>query len=117
MAKVDRRLLVTFSDVFHLKIHRAEVPSRFVCVMQPFSIVFCVIRTAHKFDFRPVINEAPHKWRPAFVKETALWSDRALSFLTASVRFTPTVVTSVKDYPHCAGKLNSFLNLKVTRQG
>ena len=44
------------------------MPSRFVCVVQPFSVVFYVITTVHKFDFRPVMNEAPHKWRPVFVK-------------------------------------------------
>jgi hypothetical protein len=28
------------------------------------SAVFCVVRDAHKFDFRLVINETPNKWRP-----------------------------------------------------
>ena len=90
------------------------MPSRFVCVcvIQPFSVVVYVIRTVHKFDFRPVIKEAPHKWRPVFVEWTTLWSDKRLMFLTISVCFTPTVVASVKDYPHCAGKLNSVLTLK-----
>jgi hypothetical protein len=33
-------------------------------VIQLFSVVFCVLRAVHKFDFRPVINETPNNWRP-----------------------------------------------------
>jgi len=66
VGKAYRLLLVNIFRCIPL-IRQAEVPSRFACAIQPFSVVFYVIRTVHKFDFRPVINEAPHKWRPVFV--------------------------------------------------
>jgi len=33
-------------------------------IIQLFSVVFCVFRAVHKFDFRLVVNETPNKWRP-----------------------------------------------------
>jgi len=51
--------------VFQAKIHWAEVQSCFVPMRwYIFSVVSCVIRDVHKFDFRLVINEALNKWRP-----------------------------------------------------
>jgi hypothetical protein len=33
-------------------------------IVQLFSVVFCVVRTVNKFDFRHVINETPNKCQP-----------------------------------------------------
>jgi len=53
------------TDVFHLRIHRAEVQSWFGRVRkQLFSVVSCTVSAFHKFDFTFVINETPNKWRP-----------------------------------------------------
>jgi hypothetical protein len=55
------------TDVFLLKIHWAEAQNVCVCVCvitELCSVVFYIIRAAHKFDFRLVINEKSNKWRP-----------------------------------------------------
>ena len=33
------------------------------CEVTQFYVVFCVVRTVHKFDFRLVTNETTDKWR------------------------------------------------------
>jgi hypothetical protein len=38
-------------------------------IIQLFSVVFCVIRAVHEFDFRLVINETSSIWRPVLVKK------------------------------------------------
>jgi len=54
-----------------------------------------VLGTAHKFDFRPVINETHNKWCTV---------DRSCSyifmFVAGSVCSPPTVVTSVRNSTH-----------------
>lgn len=32
--------------------------------IQIYSVMFCVIRTVHKLDFKVIINETPNKWKP-----------------------------------------------------
>lgn len=50
--------LCPVTDLFHLKIYWAEAQSYFVRTgKELFSVVFCLIRVVHKFDFRLVINE------------------------------------------------------------
>jgi len=57
-------LPVTYA--FHSKLQLAEEQLCFVLVRSYFFfVVFCVIRTVHKFDFRLVTNETPNKWRPS----------------------------------------------------
>jgi hypothetical protein len=46
-------------------------------IIQLFYVVFCVVRTVHKFGFRHVINETCSKLRPA---ERRSVSDADLGF-------------------------------------
>jgi hypothetical protein len=46
------------TDASQLKIHIAEDQSHFVAeILQLFSLVSCVLRDVHKFDFRLIINK------------------------------------------------------------
>jgi hypothetical protein len=66
-----------------------------------FSMLFCVVRAQHKFDFRFVINEKNSQMATcglAVVEDHVF--DRSTCFL-------PTSVASVKGlYPRCAGQLH-----------
>jgi hypothetical protein len=81
------------SDIFQLNIHRAKTAVMFcACEIIPlFSVVFCVFRSVHKFDFRLVVNETPNKWWP--VEGHAVMM---LVFLTRSICFPLIVVASVR---------------------
>jgi hypothetical protein len=46
-------------------------------IIHLFSVVFYVVRAAHKFDFRLVMKAVPNKWWPV---ERKSWSDRDLRF-------------------------------------
>jgi hypothetical protein len=47
------------NDIFHLKIHWAEMQSfSFPCeIIQPFSVEFCVVKNVHEFNFRIVTKK------------------------------------------------------------
>jgi len=69
--------------------------------MQLFSVVFCMVRAVHKFDFRLVINETYNKWRQV---DSSSCGDTRFMFLTGFICFHLTVVASVKEiYPRFAG--------------
>jgi len=40
-------------------------------IILSFSVMFCVVRPVHTFDFRFVINGKRNKWRPVFVSKFA----------------------------------------------
>jgi len=86
--------------------HWAEVQ---LCVWRKhlFSVVFYVVRTAQKFDFRLVMRAVRNKWWPV---ERKSWSDTDLRFWQdIYVCFISTVARSVKGfYPRFAGRLCSL---------
>jgi len=63
------------TDVFQLNVHWAAVQLCFIAsgIMHLFSVVFCVVRTAHAFDFRLVMKAVPNK---LWSVERKSWSDR-----------------------------------------
>lgn len=72
--------------------------------IQLFSVVFCVVTDAHKFDVRLAISETPEKCRPVRKFQTVI-----LKFLKGSTRFPPTVVGAVNGiYPRCARQPHSL---------
>ena len=72
--------------------------------IQLFSVVFCVVTDAHKFEVRLAISETPKKCRPVGKVHAV-----TLKFLKGSTRFPPTVVGGVMGiYPRCAGQLHSL---------
>jgi hypothetical protein len=60
-----------------------------------FSVVFQLVRAAHKFDFGLVIGWAPNKWRPVYSDNC---SDR--DFLTGSECFLRKVSPEIRDLTH-----------------
>ena len=98
-----------WTDVFQLNMHWTGVQLRFFAfdIMLLFSVVFHVVRTAHKFDFRLVMKTGPNKRRPV---ERKSWSDTDLRFWQDMyVYFISTVVRSVTGlYPRFAGRLCSL---------
>ena len=67
-------------------------------------MLFCVVRTEHKFDLRFVINEKTSKWRPVIMH----W--QRLTFLTDQHVFSrpPSRVLRDCTHPRCAGQLHSL---------
>jgi hypothetical protein len=67
--------------------------------------MFCVVTTAHKFDFRLVINETPKngdRWKGTHAVTETHVVDRICIFSLS-------VFASVKGlYPRCAGQLYSL---------
>jgi hypothetical protein len=97
------------TDVFQLNVHWAAVQLCFIAfgIIHLFSVVFYVVRTAQKFDFRLVMKSVPNKWWPVERKSR---SDRDLGFWQdIYVYFNSTLATSVKGlYPRAAGQLCSL---------
>ena len=70
-----------------------------------FSVLFCVVRALHEIlTWRLVINETPNKWQDGKEGMAVI-----LMFLTGSIHFPLTVVTTVRGlYPRYAGQLHSL---------
>jgi hypothetical protein len=63
--KGDRPLFVNSKRYVPFKMYWTEVQGCFACeIIQLFSLVLCVVRAVHRFDFRLVVNETPNRWRP-----------------------------------------------------
>ena len=37
-------------------------------IIHLYSVLFCVVRAVHKFDFGLIMKKTPKKWRPVFFK-------------------------------------------------
>jgi hypothetical protein len=98
------------TDVFQLNMHCAEVQLRFFFafdIIHLFSVVFYVVRTAHKLDFGLVMKAEPNKWWPV---ERKSWSDGDLRFWQDIYVYSiSTVARSVRGlYLRFAGRLCSL---------
>ena len=69
-------------------------------MLQLRSVVFCAVRTAHKFDFRIVISE--------HVTHGDQRQGRAVTEIPVCAGYTCSVPTVTVLYPRCADRLHSL---------
>jgi hypothetical protein len=64
-------------------------------VTQSFSVLFCIVRPVHKFDFRLVKKETSSKLLPVFIKKPMSYCHRE-SYFDRISKISPTNMASVK---------------------